>query len=152
MMTFPKESCEETSKSEASMREGFLARYERDAQVLVHLLSLEVCGPCRLAHKRACTFLFTRFQACSEPQHCRFIVSKSQNISIPMTQPHEHEYCDVCVNRSDDSMLDVCFQESQRTSDFTTTTVQQRRQRCQSRYMSVIGCKNAQIPSLERNQ
>ena len=34
---------------------------------------------------------------------------------------HEYEYCDVCVNRSDDSMLYVCFQVSQRlTSDPTT--------------------------------
>ena len=32
------------------------------------------------------------------------------------------EYCDVCVNRSGDNMLDVCFQVSQRlTSDPTTT-------------------------------
>ena len=30
-----------------------------------------------------CTFLFTRFQASSKPQRCRFTVSKSQNIYIP---------------------------------------------------------------------
>ena len=30
-----------------------------------------------------CTFLFTRFQASSKSQRCRFIVSKRQNISIP---------------------------------------------------------------------
>ena len=29
------------------------------------------------------TFLFTRFQTSSEPHRCPFIVSKSQNISIP---------------------------------------------------------------------
>ena len=35
---------------------------------------------------------------------------------------HEYEYCDVCVNRSDDNMLDDNFQVSQRlTSDLTTT-------------------------------
>ena len=37
---------------------------------------------------------------------------------------HEYEYCDVYVNRSDDNMLDVCFQESQLTSDPTTTPQQ----------------------------
>ena len=37
---------------------------------------------------------------------------------------HEYEYCDVCVNRSDDNMLDVGFQESQLTSDPTTTPQQ----------------------------
>ena len=48
---------------------------------------------------------------------------------------HEYEYCDVCVNRSDDNMLDVCFQDSQLTSDPTTTPQQCNkgdRQRCQS--------------------
>ena len=48
---------------------------------------------------------------------------------------HEYEYCDVCVNRSDDNMLDVCFQESQLTSDPTTTPQQCEkgdRQHCQS--------------------
>ena len=30
-----------------------------------------------------CPFLFTRFQASSKPQRCRFIVSMSLNISIP---------------------------------------------------------------------
>ena len=62
-----------------------------------------------------------------------------------------------CVNRSDDNMLDVCFQESQLTSDPGTTphTVQQRRSTTlpielisDQRDMSVAGCKNAQIPSL----
>ena len=38
---------------------------------------------------------------------------------------HEYEYCDVCVNRSDDNMLDDIFQVSQRpTSDLTTTPQQ----------------------------
>ena len=49
---------------------------------------------------------------------------------------HEYEYCDVCVDRSDDNMLDVCFQDSQLTSDPTTTPQQCNkgdRQRCQSR-------------------
>ena len=48
---------------------------------------------------------------------------------------HEYEYCDVCVSRSDDNMLDVCFQESQLTSDPMTTPQQcnkEDRQRCQS--------------------
>ena len=48
---------------------------------------------------------------------------------------HEYEYCDFCVNRSDDNMLDVCFQESQLTRDPTTTAQQCNkgdRQRCQS--------------------
>ena len=49
---------------------------------------------------------------------------------------HENEYCDVCVNRSDDNMLDVCFQVSQRLTSDPTTTPQQcnkgYRQRCQS--------------------
>ena len=48
---------------------------------------------------------------------------------------HEYEYCDVCVNRSDDNMLEVFFQESQLTSDPTTTPQQCNkgdRQRCQS--------------------
>ena len=48
---------------------------------------------------------------------------------------HEYEYCDACVNRSDDNILDVCFQESQLTSDPTTTPQQCNkgdRQRCQS--------------------
>ena len=38
---------------------------------------------------------------------------------------HEYEYCDVCVNRIDDNVLDVCFQVSERlTSDPTTTPLQ----------------------------
>ena len=50
---------------------GFLARYEGDVQLLVHLQSLEVlhirttsfAGPCRLAHKRTTArFLLTRFK------------------------------------------------------------------------------------------
>ena len=48
---------------------------------------------------------------------------------------HEYEYCDVCVNPSDDNMLDVCFQDSQLTGDPTTTPQQcnkRDRQRCQS--------------------
>ena len=48
---------------------------------------------------------------------------------------HEYDFCDVCVNRSDDNMLDVCFQDSQLTSDPTTTPQQCNkgdRQRCQS--------------------
>ena len=45
------------------------------------------------------------------------------------------QYHGLCVNRSDDNMLDVCFQESQLTSDPTTTPQQCNkgdRQRCQS--------------------
>ena len=38
---------------------------------------------------------------------------------------HEYEYCDVCVNRSDDNMLDDCFQVSQRLTSDPTTTPQQ---------------------------
>ena len=38
---------------------------------------------------------------------------------------HEYEYCDVCVNRSDDNMLDVWFQDSQRLTSDPTTTPQQ---------------------------
>ena len=89
--------------------------------------SLQVCT--QTSHS---TFLSARFQASPEPQRCRFIVSESQKISIPdcrtasplnpMTSRslchvlryrvrHEYEYCDVCVNRSDDNMLDVCFQD-----------------------------------------
>ena len=40
--------------------------------------SLQVCP--QTIHS---TFLFTRFLTSSEPQRCRFIVSKSQNVSIP---------------------------------------------------------------------
>ena len=100
-------------------------------------------------------------QASSKPHRCRFIVSKSQNAPFQTGTPlicrrpycdsvrgrdssatrlryhvrHEYEYCHVCVNRSDDNMLDVCFQESQLTSDPTTTPQQCNkgdRQRCQS--------------------
>ena len=70
---------------------------------------------------------------------------------------HEYEYCDVCVNRSDDSMLDV-YQWSHDHS----ATVQLRRSTTlpielisDQRDMSVAGYKNAQIPSLvylERKQ
>ena len=38
---------------------------------------------------------------------------------------HEYEYCDVCVNRSDDNMLDDCFQVSQRLTSDPATTHQQ---------------------------
>ena len=38
---------------------------------------------------------------------------------------HEYECCDVCVNRSDDNMLDDCFQVSQRLTSDPTTTPQQ---------------------------
>ena len=38
---------------------------------------------------------------------------------------HEYEYCDVCVNRSDDNMLDDNFQVSQRLTSDPTTTPQQ---------------------------
>ena len=31
---------------------------------------------------------------------------------VPTTYPTMYEYCDVCVNRSHDNMLDVCFQDS----------------------------------------
>ena len=47
--------------------------------------------------------------------------------SKPYTQrvQHEYEYCDVCVNRSDDNMPEDNFQVSQRlTSDLTTTPQQ----------------------------
>ena len=38
---------------------------------------------------------------------------------------HEYEYCDVCVNRPDDNMLDCNFQVWQRlTSDLTPTPQQ----------------------------
>ena len=56
-------------------------------------------------------------------------------VFYPRCVRHEYEYCDVCVNRSDDNMLDVCFQESQLTSDPTTSPQQCNkgdRQRCQS--------------------
>ena len=37
---------------------------------------------------------------------------------------HEYEHCDVCVNRSDDNVLDDCFQVSQRLTCDPTTTPQ----------------------------
>ena len=48
----------------------------------------------------------------------------SSNSHLALSVRHEYEYCDVCVNRSDDNTLDVCFQESQLTSDPTTTPQQ----------------------------
>ena len=73
------------------MREGCLTRYEE-----------ALSSPCifkvpRSAHPKNffrrslqvspqrshSTLLFTRFHTSSEPQRCRFTVSKSQNISIP---------------------------------------------------------------------
>ena len=54
---------------------------------------------------------------------------------LPQGVRHEYEYCDVYVNRSDDNMLDVSFQDSQLTSNPTTTPQQCNegdRQRCQS--------------------
>ena len=67
------------------MREGCLAGYEGGAQLLVHLQSLEVSTfePLLSPQTSHRTFLFARFQASPEPQRCRFIVLKSQNISIP---------------------------------------------------------------------
>ena len=67
------------------MREDFLAKYEGGAQLLVHLQSLEVCTfePLLSQFPASLPFLFTKFQTSSEPQRCRFIVSKSQNILIP---------------------------------------------------------------------
>ena len=73
------------------MREGFLARYEGDAQLLVHLQSLEVCTfePLLLqvpAHWPTNEPLHVPVHQVSsqlKPQRHRFIVSKSQNISIP---------------------------------------------------------------------
>ena len=43
----------------------------------------------------------------------------------PLSAQHEYDYCDICVNRSDDNMLDVCFQVSQRLTRHPTTTPQQ---------------------------
>ena len=57
------------------------------------------------------------------------------SIRAALCARHEYEYCDVYVNRSDDNMLDVCFQDAQSTSDPTTTPQQcdkGDRQRCQS--------------------
>ena len=54
-----------------------------------------------------CPFLFTRFQASSKPQRCRFIVSKSQNIYIPdwHTIVMSQAYCDsVEPNDIDESL------------------------------------------------
>ena len=60
------------------MREGFLARYERDAQLLVHLQSLEVS-----TFEPLLLQVPADWPANSKPQRCRFVLSKSQNISIP---------------------------------------------------------------------
>ena len=38
---------------------------------------------------------------------------------------HEYEYCDVCVNRSDDNKLDDNFQVLQRLTNDLTSTQQQ---------------------------
>ena len=73
---------------------------------------------------------------------------------------HEYEYCDVCVNRSDDNMLDVCFQDSQLTSiprplhNSATKEIEKLPIKLinDERDMFVAGYKSAQIPSLERKQ
>ena len=71
---------------------------------------------------------------------------------------HEYEYCDVCVNRSDDNVLDDCFQVSQRLTSDPTTTPQQchreidnaanRADQQSARHVR----QECKIPSLERKQ
>ena len=103
-------------------------------------------------------FFFSHPESCLKIKIC---FGKSDVLGGAQGVRHEYEYCDVCVNRSDDNMLDVCFQESQLTSDPTTTPQQCNKRRSTTlpielisdqRDMSVAGCKNAQIPFLERKQ
>ena len=155
-------------QAQASMREGFLARYEGDAQLLVRLQSLEVCTfeplllqvpadwptnePLHVPVHQVPSQLKTTalpFLSLEESKylhsrlaHHRYVAGQTATPLKPMTSMslryhvrHEYEYFDVCVNRSDDNMLDVCFQESQLTSDPATTPQQcnkRDRQRCQS--------------------
>ena len=66
----------------------------------------EVIGHQTTAYEFFDTRSIPRWDTCFNPRRVR----------------HEYEYCDVCVNRSHDNMLDDCFQGSQRlTSDPTTT-------------------------------
>ena len=69
----------------------------------------------------------------------------------------EYEYCDVCVNRSDDNVLHDCFQVSQRLSDPKTTPQTVATWRLSTlpielindqRDTSVAGYKNATYPPL----
>ena len=65
------------------MREGFLAKYEGGAQLLVHLVSTFEPLLSQVLPDWPANEPRTRFQTSSKPQRCRFIVSKSQNISVP---------------------------------------------------------------------
>ena len=65
-----------------------LDRRPAGTQLTIHLQSLELCTSAPLLSQVPASLptdepLFTRFQTSSEPQRCRFIVSKSQHISIP---------------------------------------------------------------------
>ena len=74
---------------------------------------------------------------------------------------HEYEYSNVCVNRSDDNMLDDCFQVSQRlTSDPRPLNNNATRRSTtlpielinDQRDMSVAGYKNAKYPPFRGNK
>ena len=57
---------------------------------------------------------------------CCVVTQRGRRHAPPvLSVRHEYEYCDVCVNRSDDNMLDDCFQASQRLNSDPTTTPQQ---------------------------
>ena len=131
------------------MREDFLAEYEGDAQLLVHLQSLEVC-----TFEPLLSQVLTDWPTSELPVPVHKVSSQLQTTALPFHSLEESKYlhsrlahhcyvarhtatplnpmtsmslclnkhCDVCMNRSDDNMLDVCFQVSQRlTSDPTTT-------------------------------
>ena len=58
-------------------------------------------------------------------QITEFFVEAAVALVTALRARHEYEYCDVCVNRSDDNMLDVCLQVSQQLTSDPTTTPQQ---------------------------
>ena len=55
----------------------------------------------------------------------RSVAVQTEDSYCTLCVRHEYQYCDVCVNRSDDNMLDDCFQVSQRLTSDPTTTPQQ---------------------------
>ena len=92
-------------------------------------------------------------------------ISGGQKLFLPVVPKsmtpgvrQEYEYCDVCVNRTDDNILNYCFQVSQRLTSDPTTTPQQCTRRLTTlpidlindqRDMSVAGYKNAKYHSLK---
>ena len=79
-----------------------------------------------------CEFWLVRDTSCPaavswQPFNLEYVAyaSSSSTPTGALSARHEYEYCDVCVNRSDDKMLDVCFQVSQRLTSDPTTTPQQ---------------------------